>query len=148
MARKTDPKVVREIDQLLDEYKDSETASILNRKGFVTGDGLPFNAQSVLRIRNAYKLESHRARLIEKGLLTRKQMMELLDISSETLQLLKDKKLISVKEYGDGKSNILYDPPGQEMVSIIRQQTKPLRRRAIINALVQNEKSQEVQYEV
>lgn len=143
MSRKTNEKVVKEIDSLLNEYKDSEIASILNKKGLLTGDGLPFNTQSIIRIRWNYKLKSRRARLREKGLLNRKEMLQLLGIGNDTLQRLKDNKIISIKEYGDSKSNILYDPPAKELVSIIRQSG----RKISISSLLQNENPQEVQYE-
>ncbi len=137
LARQTDKRVIEEVDRLLGDFKDSEIASMLSEKGMVTGDGLPFTGPSVARIRWLYKLKSRQTRLKEKGLLTRKQMLEILGISTETLQAIKDMKLISVKEYGDNRNNILYELPGKELISIIRQ-TKPLGPKAIINVLLKN----------
>lgn len=146
MARKTDGKVVQEVELLLNEHKDSEIASILNKKGLLSGDGLPFNTQSIIRIRWNYKLKSRRTRLREKGLLTRKEMLQLLGIGNDALQGLKDNNIISVKEYGDSRSNILYEPPIKELVSKIKQM-KQSGKKIFINSLLQNEKPQEVQYE-
>ncbi len=146
MARKTDEKVVKEIDMLLNEHKDSEIASILNKKGLLSGDGLRFNTQSIIRIRWNYKLKSRRVRLREKGLLTRKEMLQLLGIGNDTLQRLKDNKIISVKEYGDSRSNILYEPPIKELVSKIKQMKQSERKIFINSPLLQNKNPQEVQY--
>jgi DNA invertase Pin-like site-specific DNA recombinase len=147
ILRKTNEKVVKEVDQLLNYYKDSTIASILNKRGYLSGDGLPFNTQSIMRIRNVYKLTSHRTRLREKGLLTRREMLQLLGIGNDTLQKLKDRKIISAKKYGDCRSNILYNRPSEKVITIIRQ-IKQSGRKAILKPLLQNEKSQEVQYEV
>lgn len=147
MSRKTDENIVKEIDQLLDRYKDSEIATILNDKNVLTGDGLAFTADSIRRIRMAYKLKSRRTRLRDKGLLTRKEMEKLLGISSSTLQRFKDGNLISVQEYGDSSSNILYEPPRKEFISKVRR-LKHANPRAFIKSVLQDKTTQEVQYEV
>ena len=146
MARKTAKYVVKEIDQLLDHHKDSEIASILNKKGWTTGDGLKFTSLSVMRIRRAYKLMSRHGRLRAKGLYTRKKMETVLGISSVTLQKLKDHGLISAYQYGDGKSNILYQPPTKEFVEKLCEM-KRRRPRGFVKSLMRDENVQEVQYE-
>jgi DNA invertase Pin-like site-specific DNA recombinase len=146
MARKTAKYVVKEIDQLLNHHKDSEIASILNEKGWTTGDGLKFTSLSVMRIRQAYKLKSRHGRLRAKGLYTRKQMETALGISSVTLQKLKDHGLIRAYQYGDGKSNILYEPPTKEFIEKICDM-KRRRPRGFVKSLMRDENAQEVQYE-
>ena len=146
MARKTAKHVVEEIDQLLDHHKDSEIASILNEKGWTTGDGLKFTSLSVMRIRRAYKLRSRYGRLKAKGLYMRKQMETALGISSGTLQKLKDHGLIRAYQYGDGKSNILYEPPTKEFVEKLCDM-KRRRPRGFVKSLMRDENVQEVQYE-
>jgi len=146
MARKTPKSVVKEVDQLLAHHKDSEIASILNEKGWTTGDGLKFTSLSVMRIRLAYKLKSRYARLRAKGLFTRNQMEATLNISSCTLQKLKDRGLIRAYQYGDGKSNILYEPPTKTFVEKLCD-VKQRRPRGFVNLLIQDENTQEVQYE-
>jgi hypothetical protein len=146
MARKTAKHVVKEIDQLLDHHKDSEIASILNEKEWTTGDGLKFTSLSVLRIRRAYKLKSRHGRLRAKGLYTRKQMETTLDISHGTLQKLKDHGLIRAHQYGDGKSNILYEPPTKEFIKKLCD-LKRRRPKGFVKSLIRDENAQEVQYE-
>jgi hypothetical protein len=146
MARKTAKYVVEKIDQLLDHHKDSEIASILNERGWTTGDRLKFTSLSVMRIRQAYKLKSRHGRLRAKGLYTRKQMETTLGISSATLQKLKDHGLIRSYQYGDGKSNILYKPPTIEFIEKLCDM-KRRRPRGFVKSFMRDQNAQEVQYE-
>ena len=146
MARKTSADVVQEIDMLLDTHKGSQVAAILNEKGIKSGDGLPFTNDTIFRILGNYKLKSRRTRLRQKGLLTRREMMALLGVASETLQLLKEKKLLNIMEYGDSPSNILYERPSDEVIEKVRR-NRTYGRKAILKSLMENEISQEVQYE-
>ena len=99
-----------------------------------------------MRIRRAYKLMSRHGRLRAKGLYTRKKMETVLGISSVTLQKLKDYGLISAYQYGDGKSNILYEPPTKEFVEKLCEM-KRQRPRGFVKSLMRDENVQEVQYE-
>jgi len=145
-ARKTSKDVVKEIDRLLDHHKDSEVASLLNEKGWTTGDGLTFTSLSVTRIRQAYKLRSRHERLRAKGLYTSKEMGATMGISGGTLQRLKDHGFIRIHPYGDGKPNILYEPPTKEFIARVGQM-KWRRPKDFLKALVCNGNAQEVQYE-
>ena len=145
-ARKTGKDVVEEIDRLLDHHKDSEVASILNDRGWTTGDKLKFTSLSVVRIRQAYKLRSRHDRLRAKGLYTRKEMQTAFGICGGTLQQLKNHGFVRTHLYGDGKSNILYEPPTEEFIARVCDM-KRHSPKGFVKALMRDEVTQEVQYE-
>ncbi len=147
MARKTPKNIVEEVDRLLDKHKDSEIATILNEKGLVTGDGLLFDSLSIMRVRRAYNFKSRRTRLIEKGLLTGTELCKKLGgISLVSLKKLKANGIVNTLQYGDSKSNILYEPLADQEAEIIKKMKRSAQK-GYSDSIMQYRKSQEVQYE-
>lgn len=68
--RKFKPELVAMVDHLLNQYCDREIADILNRDGWRTWEGKPFNLKKVAWVRTAYKLSSRYDRLRRRGMLT------------------------------------------------------------------------------
>ena len=120
LARKTDGQIVKEVDLLLDSYRDSEIASMLNDRLLFSGAKLLFNHNSILRIRFNYNLKSHYTRLRERGMLNRKEMLKLLDVNNEVLKALKDEGFIKTYRYSDCPSHFLYEPPNEVIRSKIQ----------------------------
>lgn len=54
LEKKHSPKVITEIDNLLENHTDGETATILNQKGFVSGTNKVFDSRRISTIRKAY----------------------------------------------------------------------------------------------
>lgn len=119
MARKTKPEIVEEVDLLLEKYPDAQIVPILNNKGLRTGNGLPFTWHAVWRIRKTYNLKNYYTRLREKGILTRKEMIKLLNTNQDTLKKWKDDGLIRIHTYGGKPQHILYEPPGKDFFTRI-----------------------------
>ena len=84
--RKTKPEVVAEIDRLLNDHCDREVAEILNGQGRRTWEGEPFNLKKIQHIRNAFRLDSHYARLRSQGLLTSEEMATALGVAPTTVR--------------------------------------------------------------
>jgi len=78
----TEAEVVEEIVRLLANYTYGEIATILNDRGFASGQGKTFDGRRINVIRRAYGLQSRYERLREAGLLTAKELAEKLGISS------------------------------------------------------------------
>ena len=57
--RKTDEKIIEEIDRLLDKYHDEEVAKELNERGYLSGTGHPFSVRIIAKLRKRYDLKSH-----------------------------------------------------------------------------------------
>ncbi|MBR1087664.1 hypothetical protein JQ621_09265 [Bradyrhizobium manausense] len=79
--RKFKPELVATVDRLLDQHCDREIADILNRDGWRTWEGKPFNLKKIAFIRGAYKLASRYDRLRRRGMLTTREVAAKFGIS-------------------------------------------------------------------
>lgn len=109
--RRTSPKVVSEIDRLLDEKTDEETALQLNKHGYRTGTGCAFTRLLVAKIRVKYKLKNHFTRLREAGMLTESEIAEELGICTKTVKIWRRHGLLRARPYNE-KNEYLYEPVG------------------------------------
>jgi DNA invertase Pin-like site-specific DNA recombinase len=107
--RKTKPKVVTEIDGLLDLYCDREVAEVLNRQERRTWQGEAFNLKKIAHIRQAFNLKSRFSRLRARGLLTAKEMSERFDVTFTTINAWGRKGLLRKYNY-DNDRRCLYEP--------------------------------------
>jgi hypothetical protein len=121
MERKTRPDVVEEVDRLLEHYHDTEIAAIFNKSGVQTGNKAPFTPTAVKRIRRTYKIKDRYTRLIEKGMLSRTEMMEHFGTTHNTLKSWKDQGWIKVHAYGNTIQTILYELPGEDFNAKIKE---------------------------
>ena len=107
----TDPKIVRIVDDLLGDHTYSEIASVLNERGFKSGQGHRIDARTVLGITHKYKLKTRHARLRAKGKLTVQEVAKLLGVTVATVRVYGKKGLIKTYPYNDRNSR-LYEHPG------------------------------------
>jgi hypothetical protein len=87
--RATHAGVRAQIDALLDEYTDAHVAHVLNERGARTGAGDAFDPVSVQWVRFSAKLKSLKQRLLDAGMLTRKQLSATLGISRTAIGKLR-----------------------------------------------------------
>jgi hypothetical protein len=88
-------------------------ANILNFRGSVSGYGKPFTGRMIGRIRNEYGLKSRFERLRVKGMLTREEVAQRLDISTKLVTAWRTASLLRGYFYND-KDEYLYEGPGPE----------------------------------
>jgi hypothetical protein len=69
-GRTTQPHVVAQVDELLQEHTDSEVARLLNERSLETGAGARFSSDAVKRVRYSHGLKSLKERRREAGWLT------------------------------------------------------------------------------
>ncbi len=93
----TDSQVVSEIDRLLDQHTAGEIADILNKSGYVSGQGKPFDARRIGKIQRAYGLNSRLQRLQAAGFLTAEQLAAKLAISSSAVRARRVKGRLNLK---------------------------------------------------
>jgi hypothetical protein len=110
--RQTSPDVVKEIDQLLDQYTYPQIAAILNERGLRSGVGKAFTSRFIARIQRCYSLTPRYDRLRKAGMLTVAEMAALLGISRQRVTIWKRHGLIHGHAYND-KNDCLYEPPGE-----------------------------------
>ncbi|MBN1606451.1 MAG: recombinase zinc beta ribbon domain-containing protein [Polyangiaceae bacterium] len=99
--RQTSAKVVAEIDALLDDYTEGQIAGILNARGRVSGEGLPFHPIRVRRLRRDYALKTRYDRLREAGMLTLDEIADLLGVSTQTVKIWRDRGLLRAHACND-----------------------------------------------
>jgi DNA invertase Pin-like site-specific DNA recombinase len=107
--RKAKPGIIAEIDRLLNEHCDREVAEILNQRGQRTWQDLPFTLKKIAWIRTKYGLKSRFGRLREKGLLTAKEMSEVLGISETTVHEWARSGLLR-RIASESRNHALYEP--------------------------------------
>jgi hypothetical protein len=78
VTRKTNLAFIAELDRLLDEHSEAEVVQMLNERGWRSSTGQPFSLTLVQGLRRTYRLKSRFTRLQERGLLTARQIEDML----------------------------------------------------------------------
>ena len=142
-AKLTPTEVIAEIDRLIDHHTDKEITRILNERGFVSGEGKPFNPRMVARLRRVYRLKPRYERLREKGLLTIEEISDYLEVAPRLVRAWREGGLLCAHRVND-KDLWLYQDPGPDLLRKA-QGVKLSKRRLFPENLSHG--SQEVQYE-
>ena len=109
--RQTPAEVVAAIDELLDDHTEGQIVSILNERGYVSGEGKPFTPPMVQDVRRRYGLKTHCDRLRQTGMLTLAEIAELLEVSTGTVKAWRDHGLLRAHVYNE-RNECLYEDPG------------------------------------
>lgn len=111
--RQTSSQIIAEIDTLLEDYTEAQIACRLNERGHLSGEGKPFHALMVQRLRRDYGLKKRYDRLRDAGLLTLQEIASLLKVSTSTIKRWRRHGLLRVHTYND-KGECLYEHPGDD----------------------------------
>jgi len=111
VIRKTPPRVVALIDELLETSTDRQIAVRLNELGHRNWRGEPFTMKKVILVRHAYSLTSRFERLRERGMLTGAEVAKQLGVSTTTVHHLGRQGVLARHLYGNNH-RCLYEPPG------------------------------------
>jgi DNA invertase Pin-like site-specific DNA recombinase len=141
--RQTPVEVVAEIDALLEHHTEGEIADILNQRGLVSGEGKPFQACMVRRLRRDYRLKTRYDRLRGAGLLTLTEIARQLGVSPRTVKIWRDHCLLRAHVHND-KNERLYEHPGDDPP--VKSQGQKLSRRRRFPEVAPN-RTKEVQCE-
>jgi DNA-binding transcriptional regulator YiaG len=126
--RQTPAKVVQEINRLLDHHTEREIATLLNRRGFTSGERRAFHPRIVQRIRREYKLKTRYQRLREAGMLSLAEMARLLGVSTATVKAWGREGLLQAHVHSD-KNERLYEHPGETLPTKMQGRKLSSRRR-------------------
>jgi len=138
----TDSEIVRLIDEWLDHYTYRQIATRLNERGLRSGKGERFSSRILAGIRHQYRLKTRYDRLRERGMLTREEMAQQLDVAPSTVKKWAAHGLVVGHAYDD-RAGCLYEPPGKNPP--VKMQGQKLRERERMNQ-VTPDRSKEVQY--
>ena len=106
-----DQEIVEIVDELLAGNTYSEIASILNKRGYKSGQGYRFDRTIVKGITHSYKLKTCFARLRATGKLTADEVANLLCVTVATVRRWGKKGTIKMYPYND-RNGCLYEHPG------------------------------------
>ena len=112
--RKTNPKIVEEIDRLIDHHTDSEIANLLNKGGLRSFEGKPFSKNMIANIRRNHHLTDRFTRLRKAGMLTQEEMAERLGVMTSTVKIWRRRGLLRGHAY-NGNGQCLYEPPDDSL---------------------------------
>jgi len=141
--RQAPAQVVATIDALLEHYTEATVADVLNERGIRSGVGKPFRATMVQKLRRRYGLKTRYDRLRAAGLLTLKEMTNMLGVSTDTVKQWRDHGLLRAHAYND-RGECLYEHPGDQPPA--KMQGRKLSHRRPFAGLPADP-PQEVQYE-
>ncbi|MDG0836295.1 hypothetical protein EXH51_26670 [Pelomonas saccharophila] len=102
--------VVELVDQLLEHHADAEVAQQLNGQGMQSGWGHEFNQSIVRRIREQYHLQSRYERLRARGLLTKQEIAERLNVQPDTIKKWRRAGLLRAHPF-TGRGECLFEIP-------------------------------------
>jgi DNA invertase Pin-like site-specific DNA recombinase len=123
MLRRTPPKVITAIDRLLDDHTDGEIATLLNERGFTSGEGKQFHLAMVTRIRDAHAIKTRYARLRARGMLDQEQLAKRLGVTTGTIKIWRRAGLLVAHRYND-KGQYLFERPTAHAPMKYRHQDK------------------------
>ena len=108
--RRTPRAIVEEVDRLLDQHTVREIAAILRERGRRSGTGGEFSVAAVRRVLSAYRLKTRYQRLRAAGLLTSKEVAEILGIDRTSVYRSRLRGKIKGHRYND-RGQFLYERP-------------------------------------
>jgi DNA invertase Pin-like site-specific DNA recombinase len=121
--RKTKAEIVAEIDRLLDQCTESEIADQLNNKGWRSSGNQSFDARRIHSLRTSHKLPSRSERLGAKGLLTARQIAELIGSKPLQVDYWREVGLLNGIRLND-KNEYLYEQPNVDTIQQINRRMK------------------------
>ncbi len=107
----TDPKIVEMVDELLSDHNYADIATILDNRGYKSGQGHRIDRNVVKGITHSYKLKTRYARLRANGKLTVDEVANLLGVTTATVRRWGKKGIIKTYPYND-RNGCLYEHPG------------------------------------
>jgi hypothetical protein len=113
--RSTNPKVVRLIDELLDEHTDAEVAAILRGQNLITGAENRFAGVNVAWIRKRYGLKSFKQRLLERGMIPMGELCRRFGICRDTARDWQRRGLLRGRLCNE-KGEWMFEPPPPESI--------------------------------
>jgi DNA invertase Pin-like site-specific DNA recombinase len=124
-ARQTPADMLAEIDQLLDEHTDAETAERLNHAGRRSGMNQPFSRRIVINICRDNNLPSHHDRLRARGMLTPSEIAQRLGVHPTTIKAWHRAGLLPSHKAND-KNEQLFEPPTPGNPRLVKRQGRRL----------------------
>jgi hypothetical protein len=119
VARKTNLELIAEMDRLLNEHSEGEAAQILNEQGWRSSTGQPFSLTLVQGLRRTYRMKSRFTRLQEQGLLTARQIEDMLGPGTNRARYWQKMSVLKVVKLNQHYKH-LYQRPTEAELEMMR----------------------------
>lgn len=121
--RKTDPEIIKEIDQLLNQHTTEQVASALNTAGKKSGMGQEFTTPMLHRIISCYRLKSYRERLRDLGFHSQKELAKRLQVSTTSIKKWDKIEILNSTIIND-KGEKMFKMPDQDFIGRLSRSMK------------------------
>jgi DNA invertase Pin-like site-specific DNA recombinase len=125
ITRKTNLAFIHEMDRLLNEHSESEVAQILNERGWRSSTGQVFSLTLVQGLRRTYRLKSRFARLQEQGLLTARQIEDMLGPGTNRAKYWRQAGVLKVVKLNQHYKDLYQRPTEAELEMMRRRHRNP-----------------------
>jgi DNA invertase Pin-like site-specific DNA recombinase len=115
VTRKTNLAFIAELDRLLDEHSEDEVARMLNERGWRSSTGQPLSLTLVQGLRRTYRLKSRFTRLQEQGLLTARQIEDMLGPGSNRAKYWQKAGVLKLVKLNQHYKNLYQRPTEAEL---------------------------------
>jgi DNA invertase Pin-like site-specific DNA recombinase len=123
ITRKTNLEFIAEMDRLLDEHSEGEVAQLLNERGWRSSTGQPFSLTLLQGLRRTYRLKSRFVRLQEQGLLTARQIEDMLGPATNRAKYWRKAGVLKVVKLNQHYKD-LYQRPTQAELELMSQRRR------------------------
>ncbi len=106
---RTDPKIIQEIDRLLDHHTEKEIAERFRERGILAVRGCSYTAGHIINLRHTYKLKCRFHRLRDCGYLRAKELAKKLHVNRTVIYQWRRLGLLKIKYYGN-RFHLYEDP--------------------------------------
>jgi DNA invertase Pin-like site-specific DNA recombinase len=127
VTRKTNLAFIAELDRLLDEHSEAEVAQRLNERGWRSSTGQPFSLTLVQGLRRAYRLKNRFTRLQERGLLTARQIEDMLGPGTNRAKYWQKAGVLKLVKLNQHYKNLYQRPTEAELDLMKHRHRNPSR---------------------
>ena len=125
VTRKTNLAFIAEMDRLLDEHSEAEVAQNLNERGWRSSTGQPFSLTLVQSLRRTYRLKNRFTRLQEQGLLTARQIEDMLGPGTNRAKYWQKAGVLKLVKLNQHYKN-LYQRPTEAELELMKHRHRNL----------------------
>ena len=115
VSRRTNPEIIAELDRLLDEHSETQIAQILNQRGWHSSTGQPFSRTLIQGLRRTYRLKTRSARLQAQGLLTARQIEQMIGHRTNRAKYWLKAGVLKVVKLGQHYGHLYFRPTQAEL---------------------------------
>jgi len=123
VTRKSKLELIAQIDRWLDEHSEGEVAQILNEQGWHSSTGQPFSLTLIQGLRRTYRMKSRFARLQAQGLLTARQIEDMLGPGTNRAKYWRKAGVLKVVKLNQHYQD-LYQRPTQADLELMSQRRR------------------------